>query len=445
MAQEPIRRRQFKPGVGVPPSQVHFSFEEERSPLALPPLVRSTEKEQAACSAGGQSNAEEKLRPAFIPQPLPIPDPEESLERPIWQITTLQLRVLPGVWRRRREGRRTLLLFASGGLLALLLLGLLAIFLRSSTPAVVLYQVQTQDYDQIVGGEGLVYPQSQLALSLPFAGRVEALLVKVGDFVRVGQPILRLDPLELSLQLKLARDELAAAESYLQEVMEAGNNPTAVAQARQRYALAKSRYEALQARSSSLLAENCLLAPLSGVVTAISVVAGQSFSANIPLLTISDQSRVIVHVRLPLRDLGLIHVGQAAEIVTGLGQGPALSGTVLTIVPRADPQTETFEVWVALDNRHNALLPGMSVFVRIVVKGKALSLPRLAVLDLDLAPAVFVVKRQQAHLRSVHVAARSPARAFVDVGLSSGELVVLIGLADLQEGQQVRVLSIERG
>nr|BBH94663.1 cation efflux system protein [Thermogemmatispora argillosa] len=325
----------------------------------------------------------------------------------------------------------------------MLVVGWLAL-LRSSAPAVILYQAQGQDYAQSLGGEGLVYPQRQLALSLPFAGKVDAVLVKVGDSIAAGQAVLRLDPVELSLQLKLARDEMAAAASYLQDVMSSGN-PTAVAQARQRYALAKSKYEALQTRSSSLLAEDCLLAPLSGVVTAINVVAGQSFSANSSLLTISDQSTVIVHTRLPLRALGLVHVGQSAEVFAATGAAPVLKGTVLTIVPRADPQTDTFEVWVGLDNRQGMLLPGMSVFVRIAAQGKALGLPRLAILDLDLAPAVFIVQQSKAHLRPVHVIARSSARVFIDTGLSSGDLVVLVGLADLRDGQEVRIIGTEKG
>ncbi|WP_069803805.1 efflux RND transporter periplasmic adaptor subunit [Thermogemmatispora onikobensis] len=442
MTQPPAKKRQFKPGVGMPSSQVRFCFDDEETTRVLPLLPKSAEGAASGERASSRPDAAPEPRQAFIPQSLPLLDAGESPQQPIWLATTLHLRVLPGSWR-RRSSQRLRLVLASCGLFVLLLVGWLA-FLRSSVPEVVLYQPQGQDYDQSLGGEGLVYPQRQLVLSLPFSGKVDAVLVKVGDAVSAGQAVLRLDPLELSVQLKLARDELTAAESYLQEVMTSGN-ATVVAQARQRYALARSRYEAMQARSSSLLSENCLVAPLRGVVAAVNVVAGQSFSANASLLTISDQSRVIVHAKLPLKALGLVHVGQAAEVFTVAGPTPTLSGTVLTIVPRADPQTDTFEVWVVLDNRSGILLPGMSVFVRIAVKGSALGLPRLAVLDLDLAPAVFVVKQERAYLRSVHVIARSFTRIFIDLGLRRGELVVLVGLADLRDGQEVRVVGIEKG
>ncbi|RAQ96158.1 efflux RND transporter periplasmic adaptor subunit [Thermogemmatispora tikiterensis] len=441
MAQQPAKRRQFKPGVGVPSSQVRFYFDDEDATLVLPLPPRSAAEAATDEHARAEGNAALAPRRAFVPQSLPTLDASESSKTPLWLVPTLRLRVLPGTWR-HRAGPRLRLVLMSGGLLVLLLLGLL-FSLRSSVPAVVLYQAQSQDYDQSLGGEGLVYPQRQLVLSLPFAGKVDTVLVKVGDSVRTGQAVLRLDPLELSLQLKLAWDELTAAESYLQAVMTSGNS-AAVAQARQRYALARSRYETLQARSSSFLSGNCLLAPLSGVVTAVNIVAGQSFSANASLLTISDQSRVVVHAKLPLKALGLIHAGQPAEVFALAGPAPTLRGVVLTIVPRADPQTDTFEVWVVLDNQSGVLLPGMSVFVRIAVKGSMLGLPRLAVLDLDLVPAVFVVQRQRAYLRSVHVIARSSARVFIDVGLHSGDLVVLVGLADLRNGQEVRVVRIEK-
>ncbi|WP_052887761.1 efflux RND transporter periplasmic adaptor subunit [Thermogemmatispora carboxidivorans] len=441
MTQQPPKRRQFKPGVGMPSSQVRFCFDDEEDTVVLPLLPKSTGGAATGGHARSDAGAVPELRRAFIPQSLPMLDAEELSQQPIWLATTLRLRVLPGTWR-RRGSRRLRLMLVSCGLFVLLFVGWL-VLVRSSVPEVVLYQAQSQDYDQSLGGEGLVYPQRQLVLSLPFGGKVDTVLVKVGDAVSAGQAVLRLDPLELSGQLKLARDELTAAESYLQEVMNSGN-ATAIAQARQRYALAKSRYEALQARSSSLLSGNCLVTPLRGVVTAVHVVAGQFFSANASLLTISDQSRVIVRAKLPLKALGLVHVGQSAEVFTVAGPTPTLSGTVLTIVPRADPQTDTFEVWVVLDNRSGVLLPGMNVFVRLAVKGRALGLPRLAVLDLDLAPAVFVVKQQHAYLRSVHVIARSFTQIFIDLGLRRGELVVLVGLADLRDGQEVRVVGIEK-
>ncbi|MBX5449907.1 efflux RND transporter periplasmic adaptor subunit [Thermogemmatispora sp.] len=443
MAQQPAKpkRRQFKPGFGMPSSQVRFYFDEEEAPAALPCLPEAVNTVGEEQDAGTNTNTGGQPQQAFIPQSLPPVRSGKLEEPPVWQVETLRLRILPGRWKHTQHRRRFLMALSCSSLLVLLVLGWLAL-LRSSAPAVILYQAQQQDYDQSLAGEGLVYPQRQLVLSLPFSGKVDALLVKVGDFIKAGQALLRLDPVELSLQLKQAKDEMMAAENYLQEMMISGNL-SAVAQARQRYALAKSKYETLQARSSSLLSENCLLTPLSGAVTAINVVAGQLFAANAPLLTISDQSKVIVHARLPLKALGLLHPGQSAEIFVASEEGPVLRGTVLTIVPRVDPQTDTFEVWVGLDNRRGILLPGMSVFVRIAVQGKALELPRLAVLDLDLAPAVFIVQQHKAYLRPVHVIARSSDRIFIDSGLNRGNLVVLVGLANLHNGQEVRVIGLE--
>jgi membrane fusion protein (multidrug efflux system) len=451
MSQESAKKRQFKPGVGMPASQARFFFEEE--PLPFVPIISSSDGLQPE-GTSLPVKAHEPQR-AFVPQPLTLPAHVGEAAEPLWKIATIRLRVQRGVLssggnagleRRRRVMRRPgsrLALLALTGLLLALSLLLTGLLINASAAGVVLYRASSQSYSQSLAGEGIIYPHRQLALSLPFAGRVQTLLVKVGDRVKARQALLTLDPVQLALQLKQASDELAASNAYLNAVLSTGNAAT-IAQARQRYELAKSKYEMLVARSSSpLLRAGQLLSPMDGLVTALSVEAGQNFVANAPLLTVSDQSRLIVHVAMPLGDLGKIHVGQVALVNPSAFPDLTVKGQVLTVIPQADPQTDTFEVWVEVPNANGQLLPGMSAFVRIESSGKAIMLPRLAVLAVDQAPLVFVVRQNRAHLRPVHVAARAPQEVFVDAGLAPGELVVLIGLADLQDGEMVHVMRIE--
>ncbi len=72
-----------------------------------------------------------------------------------------------------------------------------------------------------------------------------------------------------------------------------------------------------------------------------------------------------------------------------------------------------------------------------------LVVPRLAVLDLESEPLVFVVQDQHAYLRRVRVMGRSSDAIMIDAGLSNGDRVVLIGQDGLYNGQAVRVRAIE--
>ena len=313
----------------------------------------------------------------------------------------------------------------------------------STVPDVTLYKVGTQKISLDVGGGGLVYPYQQLDVSYPVAERVINVLVKAGDHVVPNQSLIQLDPSQLNVQIKQASDDMGAARAYLDAVSSSGTSVN-VAQAQQQYNLAVNRYNALVAQASSPLLHNGnLISPMSGVVTTVAVNPGEVFAADTSLLTIMDESTVIVRVKVPLANLDLIHPGQQATVTPSALPSTSMRGKVSAIIPQADPQTDTFEVWVNVVNTNGELLPGMSAFAHIQTPGKALALPRLAVLNLDYAPAVFIVHNQRAHLQPVHVIGRSVETVFINRGLAPGDQVVLVGVDSVQEGQIVHVTGVE--
>ncbi|GAC1389798.1 MAG: efflux RND transporter periplasmic adaptor subunit [Ktedonobacteraceae bacterium] len=309
---------------------------------------------------------------------------------------------------------------------------------------VTLYQVSNQNVTQYVGGGGIVFPNQRVDISYAAVERVIAIFVKAGDHVNSGQSLLQLDPTQLNAQITEASNEVASAQAFLNSVSATGNSVT-VAQAQQAYTIAKGKYNSLVAQLSSFTLHNGkLVAPFSGVVTAINVNPSQIFTADMPLITIMDESTVIVHAEVPLMSLGQVHPGQKATVTPSALPNLNMTGTVSSIIPQADPQTDTYEVWVSIPNQNYTLLSGMSAFVRIQENSIASVVPRLAVLNTDRESAVFVVRHQHAYLQRVHLAGRSASTMYVDSGITTGDQVVLVGLDSIQDGQQVRVRAVER-
>jgi len=313
-----------------------------------------------------------------------------------------------------------------------------------STPDVTLYQVGSQNATQDIGGGGIVFPRQQLDISYPTSELVKAVLVKPGDQVTPNQSLIQLDASLLNIQIQQAAADMAAAQANLSSV-EAIGNALQIAQAQQAYQFAKDRYNAMvaQARSPTLHNGN-LIAPMSGVVTAVNVNPGAVIVANVPLVTIMDESTVIVHAKIPLSNLGGVKLGQQAIVTPSALPNISMQGTVTSIIPQADPQTDTFEVWVSVINPNRELLPGMSAFVHLQSMRKALVVPRLAVLNPESHAAVFVVQDVYAHLQRVQVVGRTVDTIFIGQGLKAGDKVVLVGLNGLQNNQHVRVSSIEQ-
>ncbi len=358
----------------------------------------------------------------------------------------------------RPSGRKKLAAIIISGICLAALLGIIgfAWLLAKGTPDVTVYQVGVHDVNQYVGGGGIIFPRRQVAVSYPATERVVSVHVKAGDRVSVNQPLIKLDSSQLNTQIKQASDDLDAAQAYLNSIVASGK-ALQIAQAQQAYNVAKSKYNALVAEATSPLHnKGNLISPMNGIVTAVNISPGEVFPANTVLITIMDESTMIVHVKVPLANLTQVHIGQAAVVTSSALPDLNFNGTVSTIIsqasPQADPQAspqagsqiDTFEVWINVANSDRKLLPGMSAFVRTQsASQRYFVLPRLAVLNPDRESVVFVVRNQHAYLQHVHIVGRSINSIFVDSGLSAGDKVVLVGIDKLQNGQKVHVTGVE--
>jgi RND family efflux transporter MFP subunit len=333
-------------------------------------------------------------------------------------------------------------------LVALLLgaLGYTFWYIFLAVQPVTAYQVsRQQSVDQSIGGGGLVYAHQQVDMSFPAAERVINVMIKAGDHVKQNQPLIKLDPTQLNVQVTQASNNVAAAQEYLNSVSSSSPyNPVTVAQAQQALDVAKNHYNALIAQASSpTLNSGNLISPVNGVITTVNINPGEVFESNSTLLTIMDLSTVVVRAKISLANLQQVKTGSPAQVTPSALPNLTLRGTVASIIPQADPQTDTFEAWVSVPNAQQVLLPGMSAFVRVQGKQNAFVVPRLAVLNPDRESSVFVVRNNHVSLQAVHVAGNAPDVFFIDSGLSANDMIVLLPLNRMHEGQAVTITKVE--
>ncbi len=352
------------------------------------------------------------------------------------QVTTARF------WRRRKRVLASI--FA-----ALLLLGIVSGILYSifSVQNVTAFRVgKQQNVSQFIGGGGIIFPHQQMNLSFPVSERAVDVLVKAGDKVKPNQPLIKLDPSQLDAQLTQAANNVSAAQAYLNSVSNAvPYNPVAVAAAQQSLQLAQNRYNALSTQSSSpTLHQGNIISPLTGVVTAVNVNPGEIFSANAVLLTIMDQSVVTVRAKIPLSNLAQVHLGMPAQVAPSALPNLNLPGKVVSVIPQADAQTDTFGVWVEVANPQQQLLSGMSAFVRVQGQVNAFAVPRLAVLNPDHESSVFAIVNGHATAKAVHVVGRSDSSIFIDAGVSANDVLVLQPLSRIHDGASVHITRTEQ-
>ena len=337
----------------------------------------------------------------------------------------------------------------AAGLLVLVLISILgvAFWYMNRSVSVVTYRVNgIQTVSQDIGGGGVVFPHQQFDLSYPAAERVLNVMVKAGDPVKLNQPLVKLDTSQMDIQVSQAANDVSTAQQYLNSVSASGNAVT-IAQAQQALQMAQSRYNALISQESSpTFHDGVMTSPMQGVVTAVNIDPGEIFAPGTVLLTVMDLSSVVVHAKLPLENLNQVHVGLPAIVTPSAVSSMSVEGKVASVIPTADPQTDTFEVWIALPQQQ-AILPGMSAFVRVQAPIRAYAVPRIAVLNPDLESVVFVVRHGRAVLCPVQVLGRSTNMVYIQSlanSIQPGDLLVVRPLATLHNGQPVHVQSVVR-
>jgi multidrug efflux system membrane fusion protein len=295
-------------------------------------------------------------------------------------------------------------------------------------------------------------------LAFRVGGKIVERPVDVGDHVRAGQVLARLDPADLQLSLESAQSALVAAAADAREARaefaryEAlGHNSPAylpaeydkrqaamritdarLAQASRQFALARDQ-----------LTYGTLVADADGVITALPVELGQVVTAGqtVASLAHSDETEVVVDVpenRLP-------DIRKPREVTVALWSLPdqPIRARVREIGARADAASRTFAVKVTLiDPPQDALSLGMTATVRFLAPEQApvAVLPATALTDRDGKPAVWVLPNGALHarLRPVNVAAyRADGTVAIASGLLPSERVVTGGAALLDEHMPV--------
>ena len=195
-----------------------------------------------------------------------------------------------------------------------------------------------------------------------------------------------------------------------------------------------------RAERAELNIERCrITAPFAGRIESLSVEIGDKVRLGSEILKLVNLDRIEVPVELPVSKRPRTSTG--AGVVLHVESMPDVRwrGLVSRMAPVADARSRTFEVYVEVDNREQAipLLPGY--FVKAEVEGPiiadALIVPRSAVV----ASQVFVANNNEAHPVAVHVERYLGDRAVLSGDVRPGDRVITTNLDMLYEGAAVRV------
>jgi RND family efflux transporter MFP subunit len=310
------------------------------------------------------------------------------------------------------------------------------------------------------GFTGTIGARVQSNLGFRVAGKIVERLVNVGQQVKAGQPLMRIDETDLRLALTAKRNAVAAARASL---VQADADEQRYAKlvsdgwaSRQRYEQAKAASDTAKAQVASaeadaLVAENqatysVLAADADGTVVETLGEPGQVVSAGQTVVRLAQAGPREALVALPetIRPA----IGSVAEASVYGNDGRRYTAHLRQLSDSADAQTRTYEARYVLDAEAAAAPLGATVTIRLASQETRpeVQVPLGAVLDDGRTTGVWVFDSgtSTVHFRPVKLARLTSETAVIS-GLSSDDRVVSLGAHLLQEGARVRTASESRG
>lgn len=284
-------------------------------------------------------------------------------------------------------------------------------------------------------------PKAQSAVGAPVAGRVSAVLVRTGERVKAGDPLLRIESADAAAAraaLEQASTRLAGAETVYQRNVTMLEKGVGLETERQEseVRLKEARTEHRRAQQTVGLlgpgsgGQVIVRAPSNGVVTQIKVAVGATVGAGgEALLELGDPSLLQIVAQVAESEASRVAPGQDAEV-----ELPALStrfpARVETISPRVDAESRRMQVYLAPAKRVDGLQAGMLAQVALSAgSDSAIIVPVSAVLIKDGKRRVVYIEEADGKYaaRDVVLGRNRDGLVAVLKGLSPGDRVVVRG------------------
>lgn len=348
---------------------------------------------------------------------------------------------------------------------------------------------------------GTVISPDQATVSSQVAGVVREAAIELGQEVRPGQVLVRLDPLELELALRRSEsllrqteaqlnidgdrvkepppnDQIAAvrlaqaqrddSRSQLERAVRLSNQgllPQAdMDTAQTRLKVDEARYQAaiedVQSLKASLqdrraayalaqkkLADATIRSPVGGRISERLVHPGEYIRENTPVVTIVQMNPLKLRTAVQERHAGVIRPGLMVHFRVEAFPEEIFQGKVAFVSPAVDQETRTFTIEALVDNPGWKLKPGF--FAKGVVGTQVdegiIAIPEETVSTLAGVSSVFIIEKGKVRQQVVTIGTRKGKLLEIREGLKGDEVLAASNLSQLATGVLVEVEPASAG
>ena len=292
--------------------------------------------------------------------------------------------------------------------------------------------VSLGDISSYIEFSGNIEAEKTVNISPSMSGKIDKLIVAVGDVVRKGDLLVKLD----DTQLKQAQTQYINMEKNykrMQELQRTGAIDGATFdEVETGYKVAKSSYE-------FMLENTEIKAPIDGVITVTYKKEGENYDAMMDpmLLRMMNLDEIKAKIQVSDADINKIKKGQKVLLKVS-SSDEEFTGKVSFVSPEADVMSGTFNVEIAVTNKNNILKHNQFARIKVLTKTSenTIIVPQQAILD---ANHVFIIENYKAVKKYVTLGLENEYEIEITEGLQAGETVIIRGNIGLSEGDKVEI------
>lgn len=293
---------------------------------------------------------------------------------------------------------------------------------------------------------GTFEPNKETKISAEIQGKINTVMVDLGDQVYKGQALIQLDNSLLKLQLQTIEVQLEGLVADVNRYTILAKSDAIQGIQLEKAALGLKAAKVQKATLLEQINKTTIKAPFNGIITAKLSEEGAFAAPGIPLLQISDIASLKFTVNIPEQELNLFILNQNYQILTDAYKQISITGKSIMIGSKANIGS-SFPIQFTVKNTADLKIKsGMFGKISSNILGikkttneQAIVIPSSAIIGTANEPQVYLVKNGKAVLQNIIVLKKMNNKSVVKSGLKVGDVMVTNGFINLFEGANVSI------
>lgn len=294
--------------------------------------------------------------------------------------------------------------------------------------------------DRSINLSGSIDAEEKVEIRSEVSGRITKIYFSEGQRIQQGQPLIKIDDIELQAQLKQAQttNQLNAENERRAKLL------------LQKGAISQEEFDIASAAFKTSLAQIQLIqaqiskttvrAPFSGMIGLRNISVGAIVSSNTLIANLVKDNSVKITFAIPEKYSNVVKLN--APIAFSVANDPTvIKANIYALEPEVSLNTRTLTVRARAANEQGRLRVGsfVNVILPIEVENDAISIPTEAIVPVQDGKKVFILQNGLAKEIKVETGARTDKEIVILSGISAGDTVLTTGVLALKDGVKVKV------